>query len=151
MVKHLKENRGQAIVEFALVLPFLLTLLLGIIEFGWLFNSWLTITSSAREGARVAAVNIDVSNDSVQMAVKRHVEGLSGFVFDDVNYTSKNSLDAATLSVGHAAVAIEPWDINNRSPGSEVAVYVKGSVKPLVGVFVQHPVEIWGQAVMRRE
>ena len=49
-------NKGQAVIEFALVLPFLLLLALGVVEFG---RAWMTmniLTSAAREGARIAAV-----------------------------------------------------------------------------------------------
>lgn len=47
---------GTASVEFALVLPLLLGLLFGIIEFGLLFKDQLSLQQAAREGARTAAV-----------------------------------------------------------------------------------------------
>jgi Flp pilus assembly protein TadG len=47
---------GQAIVEFALVLPLLMGLLLGIVQFGIIFNNYETITDAARIGARQAIV-----------------------------------------------------------------------------------------------
>jgi Flp pilus assembly protein TadG len=47
---------GTATVEFALVLPLLLALLFGIIEFGFLFKDQLAIQQVAREGSRTAAV-----------------------------------------------------------------------------------------------
>jgi len=49
-------DRGQSLVEFALVLPFLLLVLMGIFEFGRIWMTVNVITSAAREGARVAAV-----------------------------------------------------------------------------------------------
>jgi Flp pilus assembly protein TadG len=48
---------GQAIVEFALILPFLLFLLLAITQFGLAFHNYLAITDAARVGARAAAVH----------------------------------------------------------------------------------------------
>lgn len=56
MVSFIRGNRGQSVVEFALVLPLLLLILFGITEFG---RAWMTVnilTSSAREGARLAIV-----------------------------------------------------------------------------------------------
>jgi Flp pilus assembly protein TadG len=47
---------GQSLVEFALVLPLLLILLLGIIEFGLLLYDQAVITNAAREGARAGIV-----------------------------------------------------------------------------------------------
>lgn len=47
---------GASAVEFALVLPMLVLLLFGIIEFGLAFNARVTLTHAAREGARLASV-----------------------------------------------------------------------------------------------
>lgn len=52
----LSSERGAVAVEFALLLPILVALLLGIIEFGLAFNSQLQVTNAAREGARAAVV-----------------------------------------------------------------------------------------------
>lgn len=51
-----RDERGAAAVEFAIVLPVLLLLVFGIIEFGLLFNRFITITHAAREGVRVTAL-----------------------------------------------------------------------------------------------
>ena len=51
-----QRQEGVAAVEFALVLPFLIILLMGLIDFGHLFFSVNTITNAAREAARRAAV-----------------------------------------------------------------------------------------------
>jgi Flp pilus assembly protein TadG len=48
---------GQSIVEFAIIAPFLLFLLLAITQFGLAFHNYLAITDAARVGARAAAVN----------------------------------------------------------------------------------------------
>jgi Flp pilus assembly protein TadG len=47
---------GQSLVEFALVLMPLFLILLGIIQFGFIFNSYVTLTNAAREGARTGTV-----------------------------------------------------------------------------------------------
>lgn len=52
-----KSERGASSIEFALILPVLIMLLMGIIEFGMAYNNYLAITHAAREGARMAAVN----------------------------------------------------------------------------------------------
>lgn len=49
-------ERGASAVEFALVVPLLLVLLLGIVEFGRVFNAQLQLTSAARESVRVLAI-----------------------------------------------------------------------------------------------
>lgn len=51
-----KKSDGQSLVEFALILPVLLLLIIGIIEFGWILNGQITLTNAAREGVRAAVV-----------------------------------------------------------------------------------------------
>jgi Flp pilus assembly protein TadG len=52
-----RRQDGQALVEFAFVTPVLLLLVLGIIQFGILFNNYITLTDAVRAGARQAAVS----------------------------------------------------------------------------------------------
>ena len=49
-------DRGAAAVEFALLLPMLLLLVFGIIDFGRALNAQITLTQAAREGARLDAL-----------------------------------------------------------------------------------------------
>lgn len=51
-----KKRRAAAVVEFAVVLPLLLTILFGIIEYGWVFMVRQTLQTAAREGARVSVL-----------------------------------------------------------------------------------------------
>lgn len=53
-------ERGAAAVEFAILLPVLLTLVLGTIEFGRAYNAQITLTNAARDGVRVMAIAKDV-------------------------------------------------------------------------------------------
>ena len=50
-------DRGANLVEFALIAPFLLLLVIGIVEFSFLFATNLDVKHGAREGARITAVN----------------------------------------------------------------------------------------------
>ena len=51
-----KDSRGTALAELALVLPLLLLLIMGTLDFGKAFNEWIDETHLANEGARLAAV-----------------------------------------------------------------------------------------------
>jgi Flp pilus assembly protein TadG len=53
----LRNQRGQAVTEFAVILPVLLLVLLAIYQFGVVFNNYIQVTAAAREGARKAAVS----------------------------------------------------------------------------------------------
>ncbi len=52
-------DRGATLVESALVLPILVLLVFGVVEFGRAYNAQVTLTHSAREGVRELAINQD--------------------------------------------------------------------------------------------
>ena len=56
-VPYLPRERGQAIVEFALVMPILVILLLGVVFFAMAFNLQMVLNAAVREGARAWANN----------------------------------------------------------------------------------------------
>jgi Flp pilus assembly protein TadG len=56
-LRRFRDERGVALTEMALVLPLLLLLILGMIDFGKAINYWLDDTHLANEGARLAVVN----------------------------------------------------------------------------------------------
>jgi len=49
-----RDQKGQSVVEFALVVPILLLLVLGIMEFGRAYSANLALQNAVREGARLA-------------------------------------------------------------------------------------------------
>ncbi len=51
-----RHQRGTSVVEMAIVLPLLLTLIFAIGEFGMMYTQWQSLTNAAREGARVGVV-----------------------------------------------------------------------------------------------
>jgi Flp pilus assembly protein TadG len=59
MRNRLQEQRGATAVEFAMIVPLLLILVLGIAEFGHAFQVQGTLSAAAREGARVMALQND--------------------------------------------------------------------------------------------
>ena len=58
----MKSEKGQATVEFALILPILLLLLGGILNFGWVFGNKLLAQNAAREAARYTAIHYNDSS-----------------------------------------------------------------------------------------
>ncbi|HEU5213841.1 MAG TPA: TadE family protein [Gaiellaceae bacterium] len=76
---HIGNQRGQTMTEFALVMPILLFLLLGIIQFGIVFNNYVTLTDAVRAGARKGAVARRLPNPSgaVQTQVRNSATDLN--------------------------------------------------------------------------
>ena len=87
-----RNEKGQAMVEFAIVAPILLLLVFGIVQFGILFNNYLTLTDAVRTGARQAAVSRTLS---------------------DPVTTTKNrvtSAAASTLKTTDLDITVDPYD-----------------------------------------
>ena len=63
-----RDERGASVVEFALIVPLLVVLVLGIVEFGHAFQVQGTLSAAAREGARVMALQ---SNPAAARAAVR--------------------------------------------------------------------------------
>jgi len=49
-------ERGAELIEFAIVLPVLLLIVMGIVDFGFMFQRYVVLTNAAMEGARVAVL-----------------------------------------------------------------------------------------------
>ena len=62
---HRERSRGQAAVEFALILPVFMLLLLLAVDFGRLFFTYIQLNNTAREGAAYAAFNPTTSNGTL--------------------------------------------------------------------------------------
>ena len=60
--KALRGEQGQAMTEFALVLPVLVVVLSAIVQFGIVFNHYVALTDAVRTGARKAAVSRQASD-----------------------------------------------------------------------------------------
>jgi len=86
-----KGQKGQGMVEFAMVFPFLLLLTLGVIQFGWMLFSYSAVVSASREGSRYGAAIQDIGGgisqyedcDGIKGAALR-IGGLVGVAEDDI-------------------------------------------------------------------
>jgi len=72
-VRHLGGRKGQALAEFALILPVLFLLIAGIIEFGRGWNIKQALTDAAREGARNTVVVDGRSTTDIENLVKQRL------------------------------------------------------------------------------
>lgn len=130
----IRQEDGQGVVEFGLAIPLVLIMLLGILEFGWLFNAKITLTSAAREGARVAVVSTIDQRNRAYLASSEAVAGVSGITIPNDNIHFVYYTDDEIITNTNNAI-----------------VEIKGLVAPLIGLFFNAPVEIQAKAVMRIE
>jgi Flp pilus assembly protein TadG len=105
-----KGERGQAIVEFAIVLPALALLLLGILQFGITFNHYLALTDAVRAGARTAAVSRYLGPGGAVSATKDAVVGAGG----DLKITDSDVDVSSSWTPGEPVTvsAVFPYSIN---------------------------------------
>lgn len=97
----LAREEGQGVVEFAFVLPLLLALVLGIVQFGIAFNNKVTLTDATRVGARKASVSRFLGDNGVAARA--------------ATYSAAGGLNAARLVVDVSATS---WT----TPGADVTV-----------------------------
>lgn len=105
----IKKTNGQSMVEFALVLPVLVVILFGTIEFGRLWETMNVMTSAAREGVRVAATTAPDANQ--------------------VQNAALNILNAANVNNATITVAGPDGNLN-------VTVTVQVNYVPITGAIV---------------
>lgn len=130
MKKLINNNKGQSLVELAILLPLLLLILMGIFEFGRIMNAYLIITHASREGARTACVG---STDAQVIAA--------------VNATS-STLDPTKMTIN-----ISPQK-SSRTRGTSVTVnigYDIDIIVPIIENLIQNPLHLEAETVMRVE
>ncbi len=96
--------------EFAIVVPILLLVLLGIMQLGVVYNNWVTLTDAARAGARKAAVCRSGCTPDASTATVNAVKNSAS----DLNQTNLSVTVTSTWAQGADATvsASYPWSIN---------------------------------------
>lgn len=122
-IKYSNKESGQTLVEFALVLPLLLLVIFGTIEFGRLMHAHIMVNSAAREGVRKAAVTGNVTD--IETAIRNDVITFATTVeqrsYADITNTS-------LYPDSSAKVWYAVHYPSGRYVDKEVEVYVKGRV-----------------------
>ena len=77
LVRRRRISRGQALVEFALVLPLLVLILLGVMQFGLLFWGQITLTQVARDTGRWAATQVECDTAGNRTALTAQARALA--------------------------------------------------------------------------
>jgi Flp pilus assembly protein TadG len=131
---------GSAVLDAALVLPILLSLMFGTIEYGHYFYWKHTLQGAAREGARTAII-ANAQNSEVTAAVNT---AMAAAGINPTKYTVKirNATDTADV------------DVKNVAPGNGVLVKVYatwGSVGMRPLGLIGSTKQVTGQTVMRKE
>lgn len=103
----IKSEKGQAMVEFALCLPIVLIILCAIIDFGWVFMHELSLSTAAREGARVAVINVSDSTFADKARDK---------VADSATICNNGTLSVSVSKAGGDVEVKATYDLNMLTP-----------------------------------
>lgn len=108
-MKLIRDRRGQAMVEMALVLPILIIFLLAIMEGGRLFASYLELENAAREGARSAAIGKNDVETAVYIKDQlRLLDPASGDLEIDIAPSTRTTGEPVSVSVYHKVNILTP-------------------------------------------
>ncbi|MGO4804124.1 TadE family protein [Arthrobacter sp. 2MCAF15] len=116
------KERGAVAVEFALLAPVLIMLLLGIMEFGRAYNAQISLSSAAREGVRVMAIGNDTTA---------------------ARTAAKNAATALQPVLTDADITISPTPCTS---GAQVTVKITYSLSTMTGI--AGPFTMEGKGVM---
>jgi Flp pilus assembly protein TadG len=93
-----QRERGAAAVEFALLVPILIMIILGITEFGRAYNVQMSLTNAAREGVRSMAINN--SQATARTAAKNAATQLSPALADgNIAFSAANCTVGTQMTV----------------------------------------------------
>ena len=126
-----RNDRGAAVVEFAIVLPLLVSLLVGIAEFGRAYYVQTTLSGAAREGVRVMAVQ-DSSSEAKSAAI-----------------SAAGPLEISDITVATRAPSSSNWVPSNECSTAYTArVTIRYTMPYITGMFGS-PLDLKGEGVMR--
>ncbi len=154
-----KNESGQSLVEFVLVLPLFALILMGIIDFGWMFYNYIGVENAARNAARIACVEYTETNYNDEDKIPYVKKSFDPNFVDTPDYYKDEEIDiikAAKNSIPKSTV-FKSIDVSytydkdcegdytdyilaKRSEGDvHVTVHAKMKVlTPVLGVFSDH-------------
>jgi len=118
-VTRMRNERGSALVEFALVLPMLLAVIFGSLALVWMLTARSALTGAARDGARFASIRHDPicdqptcptdwpTQDEVAQFVQKRA---GGFQVDEVELTrpTQSNEEVVVTVHGHLPTLFQP-------------------------------------------
>ena len=151
-----QNNFGTASVEFALILPLLLALLFGIIEFGFVFKDQLSIQQAAREGARIAAVGKPVAEINARITSSATSINQANLTYDKMYRTYNSGTWTNWTALGDK---VDSPGQNDAPQGAQVRIRCTYQhdllTGPLFARLIGRPgatqMPLYAQMVMRRE
>lgn len=127
LIRSIRSARGQSLVEFTILLPVLLIMISGLIEFGFMLNYYLDVIDAAREAARWGAGDdpVHIDNTATWIDPNTNFYGRVCTVANnsiDVGSGGQIDLDPATDDIVVSAFSVSGGAVARRFPGSGAGV-----------------------------
>jgi Flp pilus assembly protein TadG len=155
-IRHLRvrSERGAELVEFALVLPLLLVLIGGIIDFGFLFQRYEVVTNAAREGARLRSL-AGYGGAAGLTATRNHVRE---YIRVGLNLTQAqldaavpNSAAGVNITTGTVAGVTPPVQTTIVAVTYQHNFIMLGPIMSLINATWSNQINVYGTSQMRLE
>jgi Flp pilus assembly protein TadG len=141
-IGRLRDARGAELVEFALILPLLLILVAGVVDFALMFQAFEVVTNAAREGARIRVLpGYTTADAQARVSAYLNASGLTGAATTEVTPTT-----IAAGGGGAPAAAGYQVSVSYVHP-----LTLLGPIFGLIGGSFASGVTLNGVAVMRAE
>lgn len=100
----IQSKNGSVLVEFALIMPVLILILAGIIQFGFLLNAKIAVNSASYEAARAATLSDDPEADAINAVASYAAASLPGWDLGEqlsieINTTGNSPGDSVQINV----------------------------------------------------
>jgi Flp pilus assembly protein TadG len=102
-----KDRRGQSLVETAVVLPIILLLFCGVVDFGWIMGNQIIAENGCREGARLGAV-VASQGDCVTQVEDRVLAVTPDFAHDGITVTTERGGGDIRVTVDYTFKILTP-------------------------------------------
>lgn len=122
-----RDERGQAVVEMALVMLVLMTLVFGALEIGRMVNAWAIVTQASREGARVGAARCTLDAGCDAAVVTSVQDSLAGINAAEARWV----IDGGPYRAGEPFTVRVEFDVVPVTP--LIATFIPGGAMTVVG------------------
>jgi Flp pilus assembly protein TadG len=116
-MKHMRHHRGQALVEFALTATLLITLLLGILDFGRAYYTQVQIKNAVGDAGYYAIQHAGSTYDSgIRSAIKNQLSNLNPTISDGnitISRTCTSGAGKTHIKVTYQYQLIFSWIVSN--------------------------------------
>jgi Flp pilus assembly protein TadG len=145
-----RSERGAELVEFALVLPLLLVLIGGIIDFGFLFQRYEVVTNAAREGARLRSL-AGYTDAAARTRVREYIRVGLNLTQAQLDAAVPNSAAGVNITTGTVAGVTPAVQTTIVAVTYQHNFIMLGPIMSLINATWSNQINVYGTSQMRLE